>query len=149
MLCKKWPNNLPRKEQINNILFDSDTVVTRSEADPKERKDFLSMDYDLWVETRKLLQIIPIKIEFKWIESHQDSKKKKKISNGAELNIQVDKLAGDHRKSMATHIPTMKIPAGDIAIGINGIRYHHFPAAVIRKHVHERPLKEYIKSKTE
>ena len=104
MLCKKWPNNLPRKEQINNILFDSDTVVTRSEADPKERKDFLSMDYDLWVETRKLLQIIPIKIEFKWIESHQDSKKKKKISNGAELNIQVDKLAGDYRKSMATHI---------------------------------------------
>ena len=50
---------------------------------------------------------------------------------------------------MTTHIPTMKIPAGDIAIGINGIRYHHFPAAVIRKHVHERPLKEYIKSKTE
>jgi hypothetical protein len=49
---------------------------------------------------------------------------------------------------MTTNIPTIKIPAGDIAIGVNGIRYHHFPAAVIRKQVHENPLKEYIKAKT-
>ena len=63
------------------------------------------------------------------------------------MNIQVDKLAGEFRKQMTANIPTMKIPAGAIAIGINGTRYHHFPAAVIRQHVHEKPLKEYIKSK--
>ena len=72
----------PTTKRANQQYFiHSDTVVTRSEADPKERKDFLSMDYDLWVETRKLLKIIPIKIEFKWIESHQDSKKNKNIKS--------------------------------------------------------------------
>ena len=107
------------------------------------------MDYDLWVEMRTLLKLIPLKIDFEWIQSHQDKKQgNEELSNTAKLNIQVDKIAGECRENMTRPISTMKIPAGVVAIGVNGIRYHHFPEDIIRTQVHASPLKAYIMSKT-
>jgi hypothetical protein len=100
------------------------------------------MDYDLWIEMQRFIKRIPFPIVFKWIESRLDSNQNKdKLTNEAQLNIQVDQLAGDHRKAMTQHIPTLKIPAGIMTIGVGGVRHHHFPAAAIRQFVHEKPLR--------
>ena len=148
IVCKKWVAPLEKVRDLT-LLFDSDTVVTRSEADPSHRNDFLSMDFDLWVEMKEILQQIPFKIKFQWIASHQDNNNSNTpLSNGATLNIQVDHMAGEYRRTMTTHIPTLAIPSGKIAIGIRGVRYHHFPAATIRKVVHEQTLRNYIMKKT-
>ena len=107
------------------------------------------MDYDLWVEMRNLIKQIPLKIDFEWVAGHQDTKQgNDELSNTAKLNIQVDQAAGEFRKEMQQPIPTMKIPAGVVAIGVNGTRYHHFPADIIRTQVHAPPLKAYIIAKT-
>ena len=148
IVCKKWIEPLETVRDLT-LIFDSDTVVTRSKADPNHRNDFLSMDYDLWVEMNRILQQIPIKIQFQWIASHQDSHNSNTpLSNAASLNIQVDHMAGEYRKTMTTHLPTWAIPAGKIAIWIGGVRYHHFPATTIRKFVHEQTLRDYIGKKT-
>ena len=97
---------------------------------------------------RTLIKLIPLQIVFTWIESHQDDKQDNEdLSNSARLNIQVDKMAGEHRESMTEAIPTMKIPAGVVS-GVKGVRYHHFPAEIIRSQVHAPPLKAHILSKT-
>jgi hypothetical protein len=93
IVCKKWIEPLETVRDLT-LIFDSDTVVTRSKADPNHRNDFLSMDYDLWVERNRILQQIPIKIQFQWIASHQDSHNSNTpLSNAASLNIQVDHMA--------------------------------------------------------
>ena len=98
---------------------------------------------------QSILRVIPLKIRFKWIESHQDDKNKKgPISDAAALNIQVDARAGSLSAKMTHHVPTFTIPSCNISISIGNVQYHHFPDTAIRNHVHKPALAAYIKDKT-
>ena len=144
----KWKHLYSPKTKIY-LYFDSKTVIDRSGRRPFHRKDFLSMDFDLWKEIQRILRIIPLKIRFKWIESHQDDKKKKgPRTDAATLNIQVDARAGALSAKMKHHVPTLTIPSSQISISIGNVQYHHFPATAIRNHVHKPGLETYIKEKT-
>jgi hypothetical protein len=82
------------------------------------------MDFDLWKEIQRILRIIPLKIRFKWIESHQDDKKKKgPRTDAATLNIQVDARAGALSAKMKHHVPTLTIPSSQISISIGNVQY--------------------------
>ena len=64
------------------------------------------------------------------------------------LNTYLDEIAGQTRALISSPPSTLCIPDSALAITIDGVRYHHFPADVIRLRQHGPPLKAYILSKT-
>ena len=147
ILYKKWPTKFDTVNKLT-IYFDNKTVMKRFGIPPLERKDFLCMDYDLWMEIQNLKRLLPFKIRFKWVKAHQDESIDPRdildLPDPSQLNIQVDAMAGEYRRTMPTHVPTIRFPAGRLWIGVNGVYHHHFPAKAIRMHVHGPALKDYI-----
>ena len=56
------------------------------------------LDYDLWKLTQEVQALIPFRVEYKWVQSHQDANDEGKplyghfFARDAELNIMADKL---------------------------------------------------------
>ena len=135
--------------QSLTISFDSQITVSRFQASPHYRNDFLCMDFDMWTELRRIKAAILFRVVFEWVQSHQDGGTPSSLlSDASRLNIQVDHLEGKISSTMTTRVPTISIPSSIITISINGVLHHHFPQRVIRQRTHSHALIKYIISKT-
>ena len=143
LLNQKWPDLLPQSKEID-ICFDSKITIHRSDVSPKHRKDF-----DVWTEIRRIRQLVPFKIKCKWVRSHQESESDFDLTlPEVILNIAVDETAESLSGTITTHLSTLLIPSSKAAIIVEGKRYHHFPAPIIRAIYHGPPLQAYIMKKT-
>ena len=148
LLHHKWPDILPPSCTLE-LFFDSTITIFRADTSPRRRKDFLGPDFDLWAELRRVRNFLPFRLKFSWVQSHQDSSTDcEPTLTEVLLNIEVDKMAGAISSTMTSTPPTLLIPAGEVAVVVNGTRYHHFPATVIRDLRHGPPLQAYIQEKT-
>ena len=147
-LSQRWPQ-LSAETCAIDIYFDSAITIHRADTPPSFRKDFLSLDFDLWILLRQLRHRIPFKVNFLWVASHQDPNPGfLALPPSVLANIQVDALAQTTRETLTSPPPTIRIPESDIAISVNHVLYHHFPASIIRAHQHTPPLKTYLLTKT-
>ena len=147
-LSRRWPQVLEKTCAID-IYFDSKITIHRADTPPTFRKDFLSLDFDLWILLRQLRHLIPFTVNFRWVASHQDSNPGfLALPPSVLANIHVDALAQTTRETLTSPPPTIRIPESELAISVNHVRYHHFPQDIIRDHQHSPPLKEYIIKKT-
>ena len=147
-LSRRWPSILTNACELD-IHFDSTATIHRADNPPSLRREFLSTDFDLWVLLRNLRHLIPFKVNFLWVASHQDPNPGfLALPPSVLANIQVDGLAQTTRETVTNPPPTLRIPECEIAISVAHVRYHHFPASVIRAHRHNPPLIQYILRKT-
>ena len=101
------------------------------------------------MELRRIKKLLPFTVIFRWVQSHQnDGIPSELLSDASRLNVQVDRMAGEISHNMSSHVPTLRIPSGVIAIGVGGVLHHHFPQKVIWMHIHERALRSSIMSRT-
>ena len=147
-LSRRWPQVLTKTCSLD-IYFDSQITIHRADTNPTLRKDFLSLDFDLWILLRQLRHRIPFHVNFLWVASHQDPNPGfRALPPSVLANIQVDALAQTTRETVTSPLPTLHIPESEVAISIDHVRYHHFPQDIIRAHRHTPPLQQYILSKT-
>ena len=80
-----------------SIHIDNKEVVERGTKQMEKREKL--RDYDLWSVSRELRQKLPIAATNSWIKAHQDDgdTPSEDLSPAANINIDVDKLAGDYQ----------------------------------------------------
>ena len=147
-LSRRWPQFIEETCAID-IYFDSTITIHKADTQPSFRKDFLRLDFDLWILLRQLRHRIPFNVNFMWVASHQDPNPGfLTLPPSVLANIQVDALAQTTRETLTSPPETIRIPESEIAISVDHVRYHHFPASIIRAHQHTPPLKKYLLTKT-
>ena len=87
------------------IYIDNKNVVERAgkAQEPYNISDYQVPDQDLWSLTTSLIRVLPIKLNIKWIRSHQDTNTYGEVIHGpfrrhTQLNIWTDKLASEGMK---------------------------------------------------
>ena len=75
------------------IGLDGESVIKKLEH--RQLPKVTDKHYDMLTDCKTRIKQLPIKIQFKYIEGHQDNKKKKKkdLDWWATTNIRMDKLA--------------------------------------------------------
>ena len=134
---------------------DDDTVVKRiSQGRPNHdvATKALVTDYDLWVETTKVLANIKCKHQFVHVKGHQDDfiahgNQQGPLPRHAFWNVQMDKLAARTRQSNAAPPLTPFIPSSKIALMIDGSAVTTSTSRVIRDILVANPMEEYIRER--
>jgi hypothetical protein len=110
---------------------------------------FLKPDYDIIQQTKTLLQLIPIRIQAKWVKGHSTSNKK---SLQGTLNTLADKLAGQFTKHPPrTYSPTktpLRPPNYKVRLLYDGSKITTKLYHIISTSLHTPLLRDHIKKKT-
>ena len=99
--------------------------------------------YDMIMECRKLLDQLPIEVEFKWIEGHQDSKGKR-LDWWARQNIRMDQRAKRFWR-LHKHNPrhNHKLPNENIAIFFKDRKLHSLDKKQMHEFLTEKVMKQF------
>ena len=128
--------------------LDGESVIKKLQQDwlpsPKDSH------YDLLLDCKRRMEKLPIDVQFRWIEGHQDEKSKSwgRLDWWALQNIRMDSKAKKHlRKTKKCTPPNIRFEHENWAVWLNGKKLSSFTKKAVYEVIHTSDAENYWKNK--